>query len=181
MQNNVRRNQSNENHGLDQEMQDIFRQLFPQEIQGAQGNAQAGLGTYLNVIWRRKWIVIVPLLIFPVLALLLIVLERPIYQTTATLMIEPTNQKIVQFEEVVQPDRSRDYTQTQYALLRSYGMAEKVIDTLSRRTPGIGEDISDDDTAHSDLLGVELSLAESILNYIKDNITNTSKKFIIVI
>ena len=129
----------------EQEMQDAIRQLFPNEMnRSVSEGSNASLGAYLRIIWRRKWLVMIPLIVIPIFAILHIFSEKPIYRANARLIIEPTNQKIVNFEEVVSPDRSRDYIQTQYKMLGSYNVAAKVIDQLNADSLGLIKSLSVD-------------------------------------
>lgn len=68
----------------------------------------------------------------------LIALSLPaVYRATVTLLIEPRSQRIVQVQEVYDPTQglSSEYFATQFELLRSRGLAGRVVDKLK-----LGED-----------------------------------------
>jgi capsular exopolysaccharide synthesis family protein len=94
---------------------------------------QVDLRDLLQVIKKRKWMIIVPLVIVLPLVMLGLALQRPTYEATAVLLIEPVNPKIVDIEEVLKPDRSREYYKTQYSLIKSRAIAEQVVDALPAR------------------------------------------------
>lgn len=56
----------------------------------------------------------------------------PIYRSTVTLLIEPRNQRVVQVADVYDPTQggSEEYYATQFELLRSRGLATRVVDKL---------------------------------------------------
>jgi capsular exopolysaccharide synthesis family protein len=85
---------------------------------------------YWNVIWRRRWTVVTFALIVLLATALFTFTRRPVYTAKGTLLIEkePT---ILTFEEIFQIETFRDdYYQTQYKLLQSRGLAERVVDRL---------------------------------------------------
>lgn len=56
----------------------------------------------------------------------------PVYRATVTLLIEPRSQRLVQVQEVYDPTagQSSEYFATQFELLRSRGLASRVVDKL---------------------------------------------------
>lgn len=56
----------------------------------------------------------------------------PVYRATVTLLIEPSNQRVVQVQDVYDPTQglSSEYFATQYELLRSRSLASRVVDKL---------------------------------------------------
>lgn len=88
------------------------------------------LRDYWNIIWRRRWTVITFTLIVFLVTGIFTFTRKPIYTAKGTLLVEkePT---ILTFEEIFQIETFRDdYYQTQYKLLQSRGLAERVVERL---------------------------------------------------
>jgi capsular exopolysaccharide synthesis family protein len=89
------------------------------------------LRDYLDLLLRRKWIVISCFIISVVTMSIVILLMDKIYKAEATIEIIPENPKITTFQEVVEVEsRERDFYETQYQLIQSKYMAKEVIDSL---------------------------------------------------
>ncbi len=113
--------------------QDVEYVLVPEAVDGHEW----GLRDYLKIIQKRKWFVILSVcLIVPFVALNLAV-QKPVYQATATVLIEKANPKILSIEEVLTPESSPDFYHTQYEIIKSRGIAEQVVDALQlhRKVP----------------------------------------------
>ncbi len=92
---------------------------------------EAHFWDYWRVIRRRRWTVISTFLIVVIVATLWAFTTRPIYTASATLRIEKDQPRVVKFDEVVQEDSQQDYYQTQYKLLQSRSLANRVIGLLA--------------------------------------------------
>ncbi|WP_028023174.1 GumC family protein [Enterovibrio calviensis] len=97
----------------------------------ASGQARLDLRRYFNVI-GRYWIPIgVFVTVFTLVATLLILSITPKYRATATLLIESQASKTISIEEVYALDTTKkEYYQTQFEILKSDSLSEKVIDEL---------------------------------------------------
>ncbi|RMF90001.1 MAG: polysaccharide biosynthesis tyrosine autokinase [Nitrospinota bacterium] len=102
-----------------------------------EGTPETSLRDYFRIIWRRRWLVLAPLCLLLPLVVLNLSVQKPVYQATATLLIENTNPRIVPIQEVSAPDRSPNFYQTQYEMIRSRSIAEQVVDAfqLDKRPP----------------------------------------------
>jgi capsular exopolysaccharide synthesis family protein len=145
----------------DQTPRDFFPQMPTPE------NHEPGLDfrVYWNIIKRRKWMIILPLFIVPPLVAFGISLQKPTYEATATLLIDPVNPKILNIEEVLQPDGSISYYQTQYNLIRSRVIVERVIDTLNR------QQASSEEIQSMGIIDVITDFPKTALRIIKERIT----------
>ncbi len=86
---------------------------------------------YWNVITRYKWSILSLALIVSLLTGLAVYSMQPIYRATATLLIEAQQAKVVSIEEIYGIDsNNKTYYQTQYEVLKSRGLAEKVINNM---------------------------------------------------
>ncbi len=106
---------------------------FPQNlydfIQGKE--EEVHLRDYLNVIIRRRWILITFFIIVVTTVIIGTFLAKPQYKSTITIKIDKENPNILSFKDVVGLERAEeDYYQTQYKILKSRNLAKRVIRTL---------------------------------------------------
>jgi capsular exopolysaccharide family len=89
------------------------------------------LREYWLIIVKRKWTVISLFLMVIIIAIIATFLTTPIYRATTILQIEREAVKVVEFQEVNPSDSGgADFYQTQYELLKSRSLAERVVDQL---------------------------------------------------
>lgn len=92
---------------------------------------QVHLSDYLNIVKRRKWVVIVFFLLVVGLVTFVSFRATRIYMATAQITIEQQLPPLTPIADVAPNDlRYQDYYQTQYNLLQSRGLARKVIKDL---------------------------------------------------
>jgi capsular exopolysaccharide synthesis family protein len=97
----------------------------------ADGTAETGLQDYLRLFWRRKWLFLLPAVCIMPWMWLLVVTQPSRYSATATVLIEDTNPRILAIPEVTgTPEKSPDFYQTQYELIRGRAVAEEVVEKL---------------------------------------------------
>lgn len=105
-----------------------------------------GLRSYLEILRRRKWILVASLLLVPALAVALALRQPPLYQTSADVLLRYQNLPSV-LSGISDPNSSPFYvdpiratsTQVQLALLPS--MARRVADALHRSGVSQSEDL----------------------------------------
>ncbi|NVK57921.1 MAG: polysaccharide biosynthesis tyrosine autokinase [Alteromonadaceae bacterium] len=89
------------------------------------------LGQYLLVIKRYKWRILGLALTFTFLVALIVLSMTPIYRASSSLLIEAEEAKVLSIEEIYGIDSSgKEYFQTQYEIIKSRHIAEKVVDKL---------------------------------------------------
>ena len=90
--------------------------------------AETGLLTYWHVLLKRKWLVISVLATVVLVVLVATMITPSVYRASATLQIDLETIKVVQAEDVTPGEgmSSRDYYQTQYELLKTSALAERV-------------------------------------------------------
>ena len=89
------------------------------------------LKEYLSVIRKRRWVVFFISLIIIVSITTHTFKVRPEYRAVVRLLIDKENPNIVSFDEVLSLDgRSAEYYQTQFKIITSRGVIEKVITQL---------------------------------------------------
>lgn len=90
------------------------------------------LQQYWIVLKRRRWSILILALLLTLLAVLVVFSITPTYRGTSTVLIEAQQAKYVSIEEVYGLDSgNKEYYQTQYEILKSRRIAERVIDSLN--------------------------------------------------
>jgi polysaccharide biosynthesis transport protein len=86
---------------------------------------------YWRAISKRKWSILGLAALVAILTTLIVSNIRPLYRSTATLLIEQGKAKIVSIEEVYSQGLiQREYYQTQVEILKSEDLARKVVQKL---------------------------------------------------
>lgn len=93
---------------------------------------------YWRILVKRKWTVLGAAAIVLATALVATLLMTPVYRASATLQIDRDTMDIVQVEGMnkVQSSNGADFYQTQYELLRSRALAERVVNQLGLAAEG---------------------------------------------
>jgi len=129
-----------------------------------------------QVLLRRKWVVLIFFFIVVSATIIATYLSTPIFRSSLTLQINRDTPKILDYQDIT-PSESvyeKDFYQTQYELLRSRSLAQRVIDQLGLKDNVIfsGKIVSqeEDDNGVGALLGVNKSnQSESIKIAIERN------------
>lgn len=111
------------------------------------------LRKYWHILYKYKFRILAPALAVAVLAALIVFPMHPVYRSTATFMIEAKPAKVLSIEEVYEMDASQnEYFQTQFEILKSRDLAQKVIDKLKL---AMNPEFNKQDTAKKDSLWKE--------------------------
>ena len=100
---------------------------------GAAEDDGINLREYWHVLLKRKWTVLLFLCISLLTAVFATLLMTPLYQAVTMLQIERDTLKVTQFESVTPTETGWDSTQfyrTQYELLKSRSLSERVVQEL---------------------------------------------------
>ncbi|UTW02445.1 polysaccharide biosynthesis tyrosine autokinase [Amphritea atlantica] len=90
------------------------------------------LRQYWNTINRHKWGIFGFAIVITMLATLVVFSMKPVYRAEATLLIESKNANVVSIEEVYGLDAGNsEYYLTQFEILKSRQLAERVIEKLN--------------------------------------------------
>lgn len=90
------------------------------------------LSHYFRVINQSKWRILSLALIVTFLVALIVLSLTPVYKATSSLLIESEETNIVSIEQVYGLDASKkEYFETQYEILKSRYIAEKVVNKLA--------------------------------------------------
>ena len=89
------------------------------------------LRDYLDVIFRRKWLIVSFLMLTFISTLILTLASPKIYKASSSIEISSENQKVTKFEEVLGTEmRAQEFYQTQVDLLQNSALAWRVIEKL---------------------------------------------------
>ncbi len=87
---------------------------------------------YTDILFKHRWLIAGMVVGMVALGLVWTLLTTPIYRATTVVQIESDTPQIVDMQGVeTSGDRDRDFYQTQYALLQSRSLAERVVDRLN--------------------------------------------------
>lgn len=90
------------------------------------------LRDYWQVLYKHRWIVLTCFLVTVITVATATFVQQSVYKATATIQIDRAAPNVLKFEEV-SPTANKetdDYYQTQYKLLMSYSLAERVVRLL---------------------------------------------------
>ena len=85
---------------------------------------------YWRILVKRRWLILAVLASVVALSLLLTLMATPMYRATAVMQIENEHQQIVQGGLESYPSWDPEFLETQYQLLQSRALAERVADDL---------------------------------------------------
>jgi len=95
---------------------------------------EVSIKDYLDVLLRRKWLVLGFLFLVFISTAIFTLSETRIYKATATLEVSRQQAKVTKFEEMVGDEmRSQEFMQTQVALLESRTLARRVAEKLDMK------------------------------------------------
>jgi len=118
----------------------IYNQHLPStELRGAipgwEDGEEVHLRDYLDVIIRRKWLIICILALSFITTLIFTLASTKIYKATATIEVTQDTSQVTKFEEVVAAEvKAREFYETQVALLRSEALTGRVVEKLNLMT-----------------------------------------------
>lgn len=102
---------------------------------------EAHLKDYWRILRKHRWLVAGLFLVTVLTVAIWTFIQTPIYQATATVLIEPEPPKVLNIQDVSpMGGPTQDYYRTQYELITSRPILEKVVETLNlkQRLPEIG-------------------------------------------
>jgi len=99
---------------------------------------------FLRILVKRRWIIIPCVAVLAILAISTW-FATPVYRATTKLQIDPEQQTVLPFQDAVGPvgnyAQSKEYLETQFKVLESRGLAERVIRALDldKNNPALEE------------------------------------------
>jgi polysaccharide biosynthesis transport protein len=104
----------------------------PMQIQAQPEGETLDLVEYWRSITKRKWSILGLVALVALITTLVVFSLRPLYRSTATIMIEQSKAKVVSIEEVYNSmGGNREYYQTQVEIIKSRELARKVVERLN--------------------------------------------------
>ncbi|SRR6266496_2583555 len=98
-----------------------------------QPNAEVHLKEYLHLLLKHRWLILAVFIVTAVTGTIWTFLQTPIYQASATVLIEPELPKVLNIQEVTSPGLGTlEYYRTQYALMTSRPVLQNAIEALKR-------------------------------------------------
>ncbi len=114
---------------------------------------ELSLSDYIDILRRRKWIIIFCFVFSVITVLLVSLIITPKYRAEITIEISPENPKITSFEEVVELDAPQaEYYETQYKLMKSRSLAKEIAAKLDLSNNPEFTETDDDKTGVSHIL-----------------------------
>jgi len=114
---------------------------------------ELSLSDYIDILRRRKWIIIFCFVFSVITVLLVSLIITPKYRAEITIEISPENPKITSFEEVVELDAPQaEYYETQYKLMKSRSLAKEIAVKLDLSNNPEFAETDDDKTGVSHIL-----------------------------
>jgi succinoglycan biosynthesis transport protein ExoP len=124
----------------------VYNQRLPSTdlrgaIPGREDDEEIQLRDYLDVIIRRKWVIICIMALSFITTLVFTLSSTKLYKATATILVSQETPQVTKFEEVVGAEvKAREFYETQVELLLSQSLIERVINKLNLMTdPIVGE------------------------------------------
>jgi len=157
------------------------------------------LRDYLDVIFRRRWLIVSFLMLTFISTLILTLASPKIYKASSSIEVSPQDQNVTKFEEVVATEvRVQEFYQTQVDLLQNNELARRVIETLELAenpvvietfegsgNPGLMSRIktwlkniisSDEEKEHSAEISPEAIKQQHLLKFIEENLEVSPKR-----
>ncbi len=151
-----------------------FRDSIPNNLE-----EEIDLRDYIEVILRRKWMVLGVLFFIFMSTLIFSLSAKKLYRATGTIEVSTESQKVTKFEDVVSEGlRSQEFIATQVSLLKSNAVAERVIESINLKNHPVFTG-DDDQNGSFSLDGIKAFIISSIRSISpKDSETATGNQLI---
>jgi polysaccharide biosynthesis transport protein len=102
-------------------------------VETRQPNVEIHLKEYLRLLFKHRWLIAAVFIVTAVTGTIYTFLQTPIYQASATVLIEPELPKVLNIQEVTSPGLGTlEYYRTQYALMLSRPVLHNAVEALKR-------------------------------------------------
>jgi capsular exopolysaccharide synthesis family protein len=125
--------------------------------------------SYIKILSKKKFSILLPVLIIVPLVTCSIFLNKPLYKATATILIENIPQ-IVPSQNMVTPDLSRIDYATEYEIIKSRSLLEEVVDNLELSNTKKDSVVQDENLSYIDKIRQKINYLKSLINYFFDKI-----------
>ena len=102
-------------------------------VETRQPNVEIHLKEYLRLFFKHRWLIAAVFIVTAVTGTIWTFLQTPIYQASATVLIEPELPKVLNIQEFTSPGLGTlEYYRTQYALMMSRPVLHNAVEALKR-------------------------------------------------
>jgi succinoglycan biosynthesis transport protein ExoP len=102
-------------------------------VETRQPHVEIHLKEYLRLFFKHRWLIAAVFIVTAVTGTIWTFLQTPIYQASATVLIEPELPKVLNIQEVTSPGLGTlEYYRTQYALMMSRPVLHNAVEALKR-------------------------------------------------
>lgn len=126
------------------------------------------LRDYLEVLLRRKWLIISVLVLTFVTTLIMTLSQTKLYEAAATLEVAQSEQKVTSFQEMSENPRylSEEYFETQMQLISSRALLERVVDRMNLSEHPVIQELYFSDAAPGPLTRLKQGIRAAIRSLI---------------
>jgi len=124
--------------------QQLTQQNFGGGMNQEQNPEDIDFREYWYVLLKRRWTILTFFVIVVVAVTVGTLLQTPIFRSTATVQIERDVSQVLQFKDAAPEERTaeKDFYVTQYELLKSHSLAQRVIEELHLNQAHMGDQVS---------------------------------------
>jgi polysaccharide biosynthesis transport protein len=120
------------NVALGSARRDPYQPIGLDSLEGDQNEVGIAIRQYLHVLVKRRWLILSFALAFAVLGGVRAILKTPLYSASSRIQIDREPGKIIEGGATSPSEEGgADFLRTQYELLKSRAMAERVVSSLS--------------------------------------------------
>lgn len=127
------------------------------------------LRDFIDIVIRRKWIVLAAIILAVISTWLYNVNQNPVYQAQASLEVNPYASKVTKFQDVSDPFKGDEFTNTQIMLFQSPELARRVAASLHLEMHPL---FNPSPAENSDSNGIFYQIKSAVSSFVR-NITTT--------
>jgi len=147
-----------------------------QAISELDSEEEVHLRDYLDVIFRRKWLIISLLALTFITTLILTLSSPKLYKATASIEVSTHEQKVTNFEEVMSTEmRAQEFYQTQVTLLQNQALALLVMEKLDLANHSVMKELLFGDKKPGSLTRLKGMLKDQFKNLVEKLKANNEK------
>lgn len=147
-----------------------------QAISELDSEEEVHLRDYLDVIFRRKWLIISLLALTFITTLILTLSSPKLYKAAASIEVSTHEQKVTNFEEVMSTEmRAQEFYQTQVTLLQNQALALLVMEKLDLANHSVMKELLFGDKKPGPLTRLKGMLKDQFKNLVEKLKANNEK------
>lgn len=147
-----------------------------QAISELDSEEEVHLRDYLDVIFRRKWLIISLLALTFITTLILTLSSPKLYKATTSIEVSTHEQKVTNFEEVMSTEmRAQEFYQTQVTLLQNQALALLVMEKLDLANHSVMKELLFGDKKPGPLTRLKGMLKDQFKNLVEKLKANNEK------